>query len=70
MKNVTKGNIPSEIKQNAEWYHTQGFEARKKGEFKLAIDLYTKAIEIMPSHFKAHFNRGFALDKVIKKIRI
>lgn len=22
------------------------------------------ALDIMPTHFKAHFNRGFALDKI------
>jgi tetratricopeptide (TPR) repeat protein len=41
-----------------------GFEARKQGKFYEAIDLYSKAIEIMPNHFKAHFNRGFAYDKL------
>ena len=47
--------IPSEInnsKAKAEWYHTQGFEARKRGEFQLAIDYYAKALEIYPNHFK------------------
>jgi tetratricopeptide (TPR) repeat protein len=58
---------PSEItnpKAKAEWYHSQGFEARKKGEFHLAIEYYTKALEIIPNHFKALFNRGFAYDKI------
>ena len=47
--------IPSEIntsKAKAEWYHTQGFEARKRGEFQLAIAYYAKALEIYPNHFK------------------
>ena len=56
--------VSNEIKQKAEIFHSQGFEARKRGEYNKAIDLYTKAIEIMPSHFKAHFNRGFAYDKL------
>jgi len=29
-----------------------------------AIECYSKALEIMPSHFKALFNRGFAFDKI------
>lgn len=34
------------------------------GDFQAAIDEYDKAIELEPRHFKAHFNRGFAFDKV------
>ena len=33
-------------------------------DFKKAIQLYTKAIEIDPNHFKAYLNRGFAFDKI------
>lgn len=29
-----------------------------------AIEFYSKALEILPNHFKALFNRGFAFDKL------
>jgi tetratricopeptide (TPR) repeat protein len=45
-------------------YHSQGWEARKRQDFKGAIELYSKALELNPQHFKAYFNRGFAYDKV------
>ena len=56
----------SNIKKNkeADYLHSQGWEARKKMDFKRAIDLYSKAIEIDPQHFKAYLNRGFAYDKI------
>ena len=50
--------IPNDLnttKSRAEWYHTQGFEARKRGEFPLAIEYYSKALEIYPNHFKVNF---------------
>ena len=51
-------------KQKAEWCHTQGFESRKKGDFRTAIEYYTVALQYYPFHFKALFNRGFAHDKI------
>lgn len=39
-------------KYKADWYHSQGFEARKRGDFHLAIEYYTKSLEIFPTHFK------------------
>lgn len=48
----------------AERLHTMGYEARKKGDYKTAVQLYTKAIEASDSYFKAYFNRGFAFDKL------
>ena len=51
------------ILRQADVYHSYGWEARKKLEFKKAIEFYNKAIELNPSHFKAIFNRGFAYDK-------
>ena len=53
-----------ELKAQAETYHAQGYAARKKSDYKLAIQLYSKALEIYPYHFKALFNRGFAYDKL------
>ena len=48
----------------AERLHAQGYEARKKGDYKTAILCYTQAIERSEGYFKAYFNRGFAYDKV------
>ena len=53
-----------ETKQRADWLHDQGYQAWKKGDFNSAIRLYTEALQILPTHFKALFNRGFAYDKV------
>lgn len=49
-----------EPKAKAEWYHAQGFEARKKGNFQLAIEYYTKALEIIPTHFKVIIKHTFS----------
>jgi len=53
-----------ELKAQAETFHAQGYAARKQSDYKTAISLYTKALEIYPYHFKALFNRGFAFDKL------
>jgi tetratricopeptide (TPR) repeat protein len=56
-----------EKKKNLEkWevFHAQGYAARKKENYELAIDLYTNALVINPRYFKALFNRGFAFDKI------
>jgi len=45
-------------------YHSQGYAARKKGDYQTAIEFYSMALEIFPNHFKALFNRGFAFDKL------
>ena len=58
--------INPELKQQAESYHAQGYAARKRSDYITAIDLYSKALEIYPYHFKALFNRGFAYDKLGK----
>ena len=57
-------NIPNKKYEKWEIYHNQGYSARKKDNFKLAIELYTKAINLNPKYFKAYFNRGFAYDKI------
>lgn len=51
-------------KQLAEQLHAKGYDARKKGDYDMAISQYTEALKIMPNHFKALFNRGFAFDKI------
>ena len=52
------------MKAQAETFHAKGYAARKQSDYKTAIALYTKALEIYPYHFKALFNRGFAYDKL------
>jgi tetratricopeptide (TPR) repeat protein len=44
--------------------HAKGYEARKRGDYQAAIKHYSDALHIMPNHFKALFNRGFAYDKI------
>lgn len=34
------------------------------GDFRAAIEDYSRAIELAPNHFKAYFNRGFSYDKL------
>lgn len=52
------------MKEQAECFHSLGYEARQKGEFEKAVTYYTKAIELNPRHLKAYFNRGFAYDRL------
>lgn len=55
------------FKAEADHFHALGFAARKRGtpdDYKEAIKLYSQALEILPVHFKALFNRGFAYDKI------
>jgi tetratricopeptide (TPR) repeat protein len=65
-------NNPAEYKEyldkkkKAEGFHTKGYEARKKGDYDAAILNYSDALNILPNHFKALFNRGFAYDKIGK----
>ena len=56
--------IPTKKYEKWEIYHNQGYSARKKDNFKLAIELYTKAINLNPKYFKAYFNCSFAYDKI------
>ena len=68
MQNVVRdgGNGGVQLKKikEADHYHNQGWEARKRMDFKKAIEFYTKAITIDPLYFKAYLNRGFAYDKI------
>ena len=50
----------------AEARHAEGFRLRREGDFKGAVDQYSRAIAAHPLHFKALFNRGFAFDKLGK----
>ena len=44
----------------AEMYYTRGLAHSKKGEVKLAIEDYTKAIELNPDYADAFYNRSKA----------
>lgn len=37
------------LRKEAEGYHSQGYAARKKGDYKQAIEYYSKALEVLPS---------------------
>ena len=56
----------AKLKQKADQLHAKGYEARKRSDYETAIDYYTQALQILPTHFKALFNRGFACDKIGK----
>ena len=58
--------LPPRKEAVEEWevFLTQGILARKRGDFKTAIDEYTKAINLHQNYFKAYFNRAFAYDKL------
>lgn len=45
-------------------YHQKGYELRRQGKFESAIEEYSKALQKDPRHFKALFNRAFAMDKL------
>ncbi|MEJ5287638.1 MAG: tetratricopeptide repeat protein, partial [Bacteroidota bacterium] len=46
--------------QTAEEYVSRGNAKFEKGDFRGAIEDYTKAIEIKPNYAEAYFNRGKA----------
>ena len=62
--NINNNIIPNKKHEKWEVYHNQGYSARKKDNFPLAIEYYTKALNLNPKYFKAYFNRGFAYDKL------
>jgi len=69
LSNILRGASPQldskDPKARAEWFHAQGFEARKKGDFVLAIECYSKALEIFPNHFKvSKFFKAIILIKI------
>ena len=60
-----KGNVQaSNQAQTADTYHSMGYQLRREGDYQGAIKYYTMALEFVPNHFKALFNRGFAYDKI------
>lgn len=61
----TQQNPPSPAAlQMADEHHVAGYKLRREGNFEGAVAEYTAAIKLVPTHFKALFNRGFALDKL------
>ncbi|CBZ36324.1 hypothetical protein, conserved [Leishmania donovani] len=49
---------------NAHYFYQRGLEHRRRGELEAAIHMYTRALELSPTHFKALFNRAFCEDKL------
>ena len=47
-------------KERAETYYNRGLARSKKGELELAIEDYTKAIELKPDYAEAYYYRGGA----------
>lgn len=60
----TNQDVREHALRQADLLHSYGWEARKRQDFRKAIEYYNGAIELNPSHFKAIFNRGFAFDKL------
>lgn len=48
----------------AAYYYQRGLQHRRRGELQAAIEMYTKALELSPTHFKSLFNRAFCYDKL------
>ncbi|CAM40447.1 conserved hypothetical protein [Leishmania braziliensis MHOM/BR/75/M2904] len=46
------------------YFYQRGLQHRQSGELEAAVAMYTKALEISPTHFKALFNRAFCEDKL------
>lgn len=44
----------------AETYYNRGLEHSRKGEHKLAVKNFTKAIQLKPDYADAYYNRGGA----------
>jgi len=69
LHNILKGTSPNsdmkDPKAQAEWFHAQGFEARKRGDFNHAIDCYSRALDMYPNHFKV-----FTFPHLINIIRV
>ena len=57
-------DLPVRRAKLADYYHARGYAARKQGNFAGAVEEYSRALSLTPSHFKALFNRGFSYDKV------
>ncbi|KAG5472901.1 hypothetical protein LSCM4_02226 [Leishmania orientalis] len=54
---------------SASYFYQRGLQHRRLGELEAAIDMYTKALELVPTHFKALFNRAFCEDKLMNYTR-
>lgn len=52
------------VRDTAEEMHSKGYQARRNGDYATAVKHYTESLTLMPDHFKALFNRGFAYDKL------
>ena len=48
----------------ADAHHAFGHALRKAGDLAGAVAQYSSALRLLPTHFRARFNRAFCLDKV------
>ena len=58
------GRNDSENITKANFYYTEGLQARKQENFREAINCYKRALEWNQKHFKALFSCGVAFDKI------
>lgn len=49
---------------SANAFYQRGLQYRRRGELTAAVEMYTEALRLSPSHFKALFNRAFCHDKL------
>ncbi len=52
--------VPSAYAQTAETFNKLGDVKYEQGNYKEAIEYYSKAIKINPKYAAAHYNRGLA----------
>ena len=60
---ITNANASEQpINQNAEAYYNRGWTYIKRGQYTLAIENFTKAIDLNPNYVEAYYNRGAAYN--------
>jgi len=63
-KSVIKKEIPTDLKEKADKYKTEGNDLMKQEKYKEALELYNKAIEIDASNAVYYCNRAAAYSKL------
>lgn len=58
--------MPIQFK-DADFFYNRGFDRREAGKHTSAIADFSKAIELDPTHYKAHHHRAFSLNHIGKK---
>ena len=60
----TKKRTATSSSKRANEKHAAGYKLRKQGRLEEAKEMYMRALELEPSHFKCLFNLGFVNDKL------